>query len=152
MKHLGMVALAFSLAAACRSSSGIVSQAVEGGPGQPIVVDIVGAESSRFADREGSREYELHIEVSNVSDLPQTVTRISVRSDGSGAFEVLSTSQTPNEMIDPGQEHEFVMQVSGRLARPFNMTEQHVVLLRVVIVLANGDQYFYTFEGPVREV
>src|SRR6476620_1603000 len=153
MKQLGMVALVVSLLVACGSSSaGLVSQVVEGGPGQPITVDITGAENQTFPDREGWRQYELHVEVSNLSDVPQTVTRISITSEGSGAFQVQSASQKFNEMIDPGRDHEFPLFVTGRLAHPFGITERRVVLLRVIVALANGDQYYYTFEGPVREM
>jgi hypothetical protein len=142
---------AVAFVTACATSSGLDSQVIEGGPGQPIVVDIVGADSGMLTDREGSRLYELQVEVSNDSDVPLTVTRIVVMTDGSGAFQVQAASQNENEMIDPGKDHIFVLKVTGRLVRAFAPNEAHVVRLRCIVALSNGDSYFYTFEGPVRE-
>ena len=91
-----LVALAVAFVTAC-GSSGIVSQAIEGGPGQEIVVEIAGVDAGMLMDREGSRDYE-------------------------------------------------VQQV-----RAFQRDEAHVVDLRCTVALANGDSYFYTFEGPVKD-
>ncbi|MGZ8853534.1 MAG: hypothetical protein ACXW2X_09060 [Thermoanaerobaculia bacterium] len=135
----------------CGSSSGLISQSVEGGPGQPISVSILGAESNQLADRDGARQYILQVEVSNNSDVPETVTRISISDSGASAFQIQPASQTFNEMIDPGKEHQFDIRVYGKLVRTFRLNEPKVVLLRTVVNLANGDSYFYTFEGPVRD-
>lgn len=140
------------LIASCGSSSGLISQSVEGGPGQPISVSIVGAESDQLGDREGTRQYVLQVEVSNNSDVPETVTRISISDSSDSAFQIQPASQTFNEMIDPGKEHQFDLRVYGKLARNFRANEPKVVLLRTVVNLANGDSYFYTFEGPVRDL
>ena len=142
---------AVAFVTACSSSSGIVSQAIEGGPGQEIVVGIAGVETGVLPDREGSREYEVQVEVSNDSNLPQTVTRITIRTEGSGAFQLQPSSQAFNEMIDPGKDHLFTVRATGRLVRAFRANESHVVDVRCIVTLANGDSYFYTFEGPVRD-
>ncbi len=144
-------AFAVAFVTACSSSSGIVSQAIEGGPGQEIVVSIAGVETGALSDREGSHEYEVQIEVSNDSNLPQTVTRITIKTEGNGAFQLQPSSQSFNEMIDPGKDYVFTVRARGRLVRAFGATEQHVVDVRCIVTLANGDSYFYTFEGPVRE-
>lgn len=140
------------LIAGCGSSSGLISQSVEGGPGQPISVSILGAESDQLGDRDGTRQYILQVEVSNNSDVPVTVTRISISATGASAFQIQPASQTFNEMIDPGKEHQFDIRVYGKLVRNFRLNEPKVVLLRTVVNLANGDSYFYTFEGPVRDI
>ncbi|HEY3052075.1 MAG TPA: hypothetical protein VGK04_01665 [Thermoanaerobaculia bacterium] len=127
-----------------------MSQAVEGGPGQPISVAI-GATTGVSTDREGTREYVLQVEVSNNSDVPVTVTRISVMTAGNGAFQVQPASRTFNEMIDPGKDHQFDIGVPGRLVRAYRKGEAQVVDLRVIVDLSNGDSYFYTFEVPVRD-
>jgi hypothetical protein len=147
------VAVAFAVAfvTACSSSTGIVSQEIEGGPGQEITVSIAGVETGVFADREGSRQFEVQVEVSNDSNLPQTVTRITIKTDGGGAFQLQSSSQTFNEMIDPGKDHLFTVRATGRLTRPFAREEARVVDVRCIVALANGDSYFYTFEGPVHD-
>ncbi len=146
-----LAALAVAFVTACSSSSGLVSQAIEGGPGQPIVVDIAGVESPSLTDREGSRDFQVQVEVSNDSDGPLTVIRISIRPEGSGAFQVQPASQKFNEMIDPGKDHLFPVRVTGRLVRSWRNDESHAITLRCMIELSNGDSYFYSFEGPVRE-
>jgi hypothetical protein len=140
------------LIAGCGSSSGLISQAVEGGPGQPISVSIIGAESEQLADHEGMRQYILQVEVSNDSDVPVTVTRISIGDNGVSAFAVRQVTYAFNEMIDPGKDHQFDIRVYGKLIRNFRLEEPKAVLLRTVVSLTNGDSYFYTFEGPVRDI
>lgn len=140
------------LIAGCGSSSGLISQSVEGGPGQPISVSILGAESDQLGDRDGTRQYILQVEVSNNSDVPVTVTRISISDNGASAFQIQPASQTFNEMIDSGKEHQFDIRVYGKRVRNFRPNEPKAVLLRTVVSLANGDSYFYTFEGPVRDI
>lgn len=152
MRNIMLVKVAFAVTfvTACSSSSGLVSQAIEGGPGQEIAVSIAGVETGNLPDREGSRQYEVQIEVSNDSNLPQTVTRITIRTD-SGAFQLQPSSQAFNEMIDPGKDHLFTVRATGGLVRAFHAEEPRVVNIRCVVALANGDSYFYTFEGPVRD-
>ncbi len=146
-----LAALAVAFVTACSSSSGLVSQSIEGGPGQPIVVDISGVDNPMLTDREGSRDYEIQVEVSNDSDVPLTVTRITVKTEGSGAFQVQPSSQKFNEMIDPGKDHVFPVRAMGRLVRHWRADEARTITLRCIVELSNGDSYFYTFEGPVRE-
>ena len=143
--------LAAVLVLSACSSSGIVSQEIEGGPGQAITVGIANVEVNELStDRQGVREYDIEVEVRNNSDLPETVTRITIKSDGSGPFQVQPSSQTFNEIIDPGKDHLFKVRVRGQLVRDFQFEERKVVELRCIVSLANGDSYYYTFEGPVR--
>jgi hypothetical protein len=93
----------------------------------------------------------VQIEVSNDSNLPQTVTRITIKSDGIGAFQLQPSSQPFNEMIDPVKDHLFTVRATGRLVRAFAREEPRVVDVRCIVALANGDSYFYTFEGPVHD-
>jgi hypothetical protein len=148
------VAAAFLAAvmASCASSSSPPDMDIEGGPGQDITVSIAGVENSpMLSDREGSRSYVLGIEVFNNSDLPVTVTRIAITSEmSSSAFQIQSRSASFNELIEPGQEHVFEVRLDGRLVREFRPDESRVVAFRVLVRLANGQQYFYSFEGPVR--
>lgn len=126
--------------------------AVEGGPGQDISVGIAGVEESMMPiDREGTRAYKVQIEVSNNSNHPVTVTAISVgpASGMSGPFAISRSSSTFNEMIDPGEDHVFDVRLEARLVRPFRQDESRSVEFRVMVSLANGESYFYTFEGPV---
>ncbi|HEV8658386.1 MAG TPA: hypothetical protein VGS96_07130, partial [Thermoanaerobaculia bacterium] len=102
------------------ASSGLVSQTIEGGPGQAISVDIAAVDNAlTIEDRDHSRQYTVQVEVSNISDVPLTVSQITIRTAGSGAFQVLPTVQRFNEMIDPGKDHLFDVVVRGRFARAF---------------------------------
>jgi hypothetical protein len=140
------------LSTSCASSSGLVSQTIEGGPGQPITVDINAVDNSvAVEDRDGSRQYAVEIEVGNDSGALVTVTQITIRPDGTGAFQVSPASQKFNELIDPGKDHVFEMKVWGRRVREWRFEEAHTVILRVMVSLSNGDTYSYTFEGPVHD-
>ncbi|HEV8661306.1 MAG TPA: hypothetical protein VGS96_22095, partial [Thermoanaerobaculia bacterium] len=77
--------------------------------------------------------------------------QITIRTAGSGAFQVLPTVQRFNEMIDPGKDHLFDVVVRGRFARAFQPAEPRTVILNCIVTLTNGDSYAYNFEGPVRE-
>lgn len=145
------VVLAVAFVTTCSSSSGLNSQVIEGGPGQPIVVSIAGVDTGIVVDREGARQYDVQVEVSNDAEVPLTVTRISIVPVFNGAFQIQSASQTFNEMIDPGKDHLFEMRVTGRQVRPFGRNEANVVQFGCIVTLSNGDAYHYTFEGPVRE-
>ena len=137
----------------CASSSGLVSQTIEGGPGQPISVDIAAVDNAvTIEDPDHSRQYTVQVEVSNISDVPLTVGQIAIRTGGSGAFQVSPTVQRFNEMIDPGKDHLFDMIVRGRFARALSPGEPRTVILNCIVTLTNGDSYAYNFEGPVREV
>jgi hypothetical protein len=140
------------LSTSCGSSSGLVSQTIEGGPGQPITVDINAVDNSvSLEDRDGSRQYAVEIEVGNDSGALVTVTQISIRPDGPGAFQVSPSFQKFNELIDPGKDHVFEMKVWGRKAREWRLDEPRTVTLQVMVTLSNGDTYSYTFEGPVHD-
>src|SRR6266540_38889 len=79
------------LLTACASSSSLVSQTIEGGPGQPISVDIAAVDNAvTIEDPDHSRQYTLQVEVSNISNVPLTVSHIAIQS-GSGAFQVSPT-------------------------------------------------------------
>jgi hypothetical protein len=140
------------LVLACGSSSGLQKNFIEGGPGQPITVNISGVDNSvELRDPDNSRRYDVQVEVGNSSDALVTVTQISIRTDGSGAFQVYPAVHAFNELIDPGKDHLFDVVVRGRFARPFAPDEAHTVVLRVIVTLSDGDAYAYSFEGPVRE-
>ncbi|HSP15133.1 MAG TPA: hypothetical protein VLV78_10305 [Thermoanaerobaculia bacterium] len=148
MRWLALLLLSWS----CSSSSDLVSRTVEGGPGQPITVDIASVDNSvEVPDPDGSRQYTLQVEVGNSTDTLLTVTRISVRTDGGGAFQVYPTVQKFNELLDPGKDHLFEIKTRGRFARQFRPDESRTVVLLVIVELSNGDSYSYTFEGPVKQ-
>jgi len=136
----------------CSSTPGLETNTYPGGPGQPISVGIAAVDNGvMLPDPDQSRQYTVQVEVSNISDLPLTVSQISIRTDGSGAFQVYPSVNRFNEMIDPGKDHLFDVKLRGRFARAFGPNEARTVILLCVVSLTNGDSYAYTFEGPVRE-
>ena len=146
-----VIATALMLVAGCSNNMGIVSDAIEGGPGQDISVAVAGLESSELGRFRGPRDYVMQVEVSNNSDHPVTVTGINIRPTSMGqAFRLENASATFNEMIDPGEEHLFDVRLQGTRDREFQPDERRVVAFRVTVSLASGEVYFYTFEGPVR--
>ena len=146
-----MIVVMVLMLGGCANNMGIVSDAIEGGPGQDISVGVVGLESSELGRFRGTRDYVMQVEVSNNSDHPVTVTGITIRPTSMGqAFRLDNASATFNEMIDPGDEHLFDVRLQGTLERDFQPHERRTVAFRVTVSLANGQVYFYTFEGPVR--
>lgn len=144
---------ALLLMTACASSDGLVKNEIMGGPGQDIAVGIVDVDSPLGTiDREGTQQYTVHLEVTNMTDVPLTVEKVAITpSQSGGAFQVQGTTRRVNEMIDPGKEHVFQIPLNGRQVRAFQPEERRVVEFVVIVTLTNGDSYFYTFEGPVRE-
>jgi hypothetical protein len=138
----------------CASSDGLVRNEIMGGPGQDIAVGIVDVDTSLdIIDREGSRQYTVQLEVTNMTDVPLTVDRIVIKaSQTDSPFRVQGTSRRFNEMVDPGKDRVFPLALSGRLVREFQRDERRVFEFDVIVELTNGDSYFYTFEGPVRDL
>jgi len=141
------------LLVAC-SSGGVVQNYITGGPGQDIAVGIVDVEMELAPiDSEGTQQYTVHIEVTNMADVPLTVEQIRMSpSDSVGAFRIESSVRSFNDMIDPGKEQVFQMPLRGRIIRQFHDNERRVVEFKVIVSLTNGDTYEYFFEGPVREL
>ena len=147
----GVIVVALLMLAGCSNNMGIVSNAIEGGPGQDISVAVAGLESSDFGRFRGPRDYVMQVEVSNNSDHAVTVTSINIRPTSSDqAFRLENANATFNEMIDPGHDHLFDVRLHGMLERDFRPHEKRIVSFRVTVSLANGEMYFYTFEGPIR--
>jgi hypothetical protein len=135
----------------CASDPALGRDMIEGGPGQPISVAIGGVASEMMPTPEGAIQQTVQIEVSNNSDGPITVTSIKLYRDPSstGAFQLEPTSRSFNELIDPNKDHLFDVPTRGRLVRPWRNDESRTVTFRVAVVLASGETYLYTFEGPV---
>ena len=144
---------ALLLLTACASSGiGVAPGVIEGGPGQEIEVSINSVDNSVLTpDADGSRKYTVEVEVSNSENYAITVTQISIRTSGGGAFQVYPTSSKVNEMIDPLKDHLFEIVLRGRKVRNFAPSEARTVTLSVLVTLATGETYSYEFEGPVKD-
>lgn len=138
------------LLTACSTSDGLQRNLIEGGPGQAINVYVAGVDNSNILeDNEGSRQYVIQVEVSNNLDVPVTVERITVRPGSRRAFQLATTSQRFNEMIDPGGEHMFNVNARGSFVRPLSPQESRRMEFECIVSLTNGDSFIYLFEGPV---
>src|SRR5688500_8547378 len=133
MKSMIPCALVLWLAG-CSSMDG-PDNAIEGGPGQDIGVAIAGLDSSEIPlGLKGARNYMLQVEVSNNSDHPVTVSRITIRPSAMGqAFRLEDASAGFNEMIDPGKDHIFDVRLEGVLTRDFHPHESRTVAFRVTV-------------------
>ena len=121
------------------------------GPGAAITVEVVDVENpSNPGDTPDARIYVIHVEVSNNSNRVQSVRQIVVdQVPGTYALEIDRTVRTFDEMIDPGKDHEFPITVQGRPSRSVRGQNSSRVGFRVAVTLANGEFYYYTFEGPI---
>ncbi|HUP48855.1 MAG TPA: hypothetical protein VNA04_08695 [Thermoanaerobaculia bacterium] len=139
------------LLAGCSSGMDRLSH-IEGGPGQDISIAIVEVEHSPVVTSlVGGRLYMIRFEVSNNSNLPVTVKRLSIVPSGYGTpFEVETSSRPFNEMIDPGGEHVFDLRVEARQVRNFRPEDRRSVQFRLQVTLASELTYYYMFEVPVR--
>lgn len=121
------------------------------GPGAAITVEVVDVENpSNPGDTPDARFYVIHVEVSNNSDRVQSVRQIVVdQVSGNYAIQIERAVKTFDEMIDPGKDHDFPITVQGRPKGLVRGQNNGVMGFRVAVTLANGEFYYYTFEGPV---
>ena len=138
--------------AGCSSGVPLNSPTIEGGPGEPITVEVVGVDNASMpVDAQGSRNYVIHVEVSNNSRQPETVRQITVDQTAGDYALVLDRAVGQfDETIDPGKDHEFTVTVTGRAASSVRAQASNRIGFRVIVTLANRDSYGYAFEGPVR--
>jgi len=143
---------ALLILAGCASGVQTDSRMLEGGPGAAITVEVADVENpSMPVDEQGTRDYVIHIEVSNNSDIVQTVRQITVdQLPGDYALQLDRASRALDEMIDSGKDHEFAVRVQGRPPRSVRAQNTNRIGFRVTVTLSNGDSYYYAFEGPVR--
>jgi hypothetical protein len=143
---------------ACSSSSSFEKQTIEGGPGQPILVELASATMPmasvgtmlQFSDQQAIFQFE----ISNDSDRDVTVTSISMQQVGSGgsALQVDSASLRPNQTIAPGKDWTAEIRTRGRQVHPLRRNEAPVIIIHVAVGLDNGDTYVYSFEVPMEGV
>jgi hypothetical protein len=137
----------------CASTS-LPVDAIEGGPGQDISVFLAGVDETDMPiDMSGTHGYNVQVEVSNNSNRPVTVTRIVVTPPSlPQAFQIGNYSRGFNEMIDPGQDVTFDLLLQGRVVRDLQSHESRRFEFRLIVTLATGESYFYSFEAPFRDV
>jgi hypothetical protein len=154
LRRLPVVVLVLAVAG-CASSTAPDKRSIEGGPGQLIEVSLVnfvqevGASAPTNNSIPSNVPVTLQIEVANNSDLPETVTTISIAPVGDTPIAIDARGLTFNEMIDPGKDHTFDIRTDVLRKASKTRTHQRELAVRVHVTLANGDTYHYTFGIPI---
>lgn len=145
------LAVVFFLAA-CSSTPGIEKRTIEGGPGDPIEVSLVGASQPMMMFARGAelpQQVNFQFEVSNNSDGPLTVQRIQVYQHGSAPIQLESAQGGFDTTIDPGHDQTFTVNATARQLRPARQGDEASIIIRADVALTNGDSYVYTFSVPI---
>ena len=138
--------------AACSSSNGIDKRTFEGGPGQPIEVDLVGSSQPMMMftnGREIPQQISFQFLVSNNSDATVTVKRIQVYQHGSAPIQLESAQGGFDTSIEPGHDHPFTINGTAKQLRPARQGDEASIIIRADVALTNGDSYVYTFSIPI---
>jgi len=153
----GLAVLPFLFAAllGCSSSgAGMIQDTIEGGPGQPIEVQIStkpGASRPVF-DSFGQPSSNLFlVEVSNNSDADVVVDQISIIQPDSpnAAYQMNPVTRRFKELIEPAKDHTFELPTDGRQVRILERNEPSRIVVRVMVGLQSGERYVYDFEVPL---
>ena len=134
----------------CASSSPLIEKTyVRGAPGQPIVIAIGATENPLLLPDSGrSRNFDLIVEITNVSDFLLTIDRIHVANGArSSRFDIRSMKIEPNQPIEPGAEAEFIL--SARIDNHGRGSANRLAV-RTAVTLSNGTTYAHEFEIPGR--
>lgn len=150
MRKLSMAVVLFL--AACSSTPGIEKRTIEGGPGDPIEVSLVGASQPMMMFARGqemAQQINFQFEVSNNSDGPLTVQRIQVYQHGSAPIQLESAQGGFDTTIEPGHDATFTVNGTARQTRPARQGDEASIIIRADVALTNGDSYVYTFSVPI---
>ena len=148
MKRASLILLVLT---ACSSGGGLQSEVRQlGEPGAAIMVDISRA-YGRFSNMEGP--VEMMLEIENMADYDVTVDRVQIENDReSSPYVIQSKTRTLNELISEGESIDVDMGTWGRQTRKLRYDEESRIILRVSIVLTNGDKYAGSYIVPVQVV
>jgi hypothetical protein len=138
-------------ATACSTSGGFERQTIEGGPGQPIMVELVGASMPLGSSNNLSvdQPVSIQLEISNDSDRDVTVTSITVQQHSAGSIQIYSANIKPNDTIAPAKDKSEEIRTSGRQLRPLQRGESAEIVIRVTVEIDHSDTYVYYFEVPL---
>jgi len=149
-KHLTM-ALALFLAA-CSSTPGIEKRTFEGGPGQPIDVQLVGSSEPMmmyFRGNEMPQQVSFQFLVSNNSSETVTVLRIQVYQYGAAPIQLESAQHGYDAEIEPGHDQTFTVNANAKQLRQARQGDVPELVIKADVALTNGDSYVYTFSIPI---
>jgi hypothetical protein len=139
--------------AACSSTPGLDKRTFEGGPGQPIQVDLVGSSQPMMMYARGGRDLPQQVSfqflVSNNSDELVTVKRIQVYQHGTAPIQLESAQGGFDTDIAPGHDHPFTINANAKQLRQAAKDDVPQMIIRADVALTNGDSYVYTFSIPI---
>lgn len=151
MKKRLTIALALFLAA-CSSTPGIEKRTIDGGPGAPIQVDLVGSSEPLmmyFRGNEIPQYVSFQFLVSNNSNETVTVQRIQVYQHGAAPIQLESAQHGFDTEIAPGHDQTFTVNANARQLRQARQGDVPELVIRADVALTNGDSYVYTFSVPI---
>jgi len=146
------IALVLFLAACSSSTPGIDKRTFEGGPGQPIQVDLVGSSEPMMMFSRGHdlpQQVSFQFLVSNNSDETVTVKRIQVYQHGTAPIQLESAQGGFDTEIAPGHDHPFTINANATQLRQARQGDVPEMIIRADVALTNGDSYVYTFSIPI---
>jgi hypothetical protein len=150
MRKIALLLVVFFVA--CSSTPGIEKRTFEGGPGQPIEVELVGASQPMLMsprDTDTPQQINFQFLVSNNSDEILTVKRIQVYQHGSAPIQLESGQGGFDTSIDPGHDSTFTVYATAKQLRPARQGDAPEITIRVDVALTNGDSYVYDFAVPI---
>jgi len=151
MKRL-TIALALFLAACSSGMPGIEKRTINGGPGVPIQVELVGSSEPMMMFMRGNeppQQVSFQFLVSNNSDETVTVQRIQVYQHGTAPIQLESAQHGYDTEIEPGHDQTFTVNANARQLRQARQGDVPELVIRADVSLTNGDSYVYTFSVPI---
>jgi len=152
MKKRLTIALALFLAACSSGMPGVDKRTIEGGPGAPIQVDLVGSSQPMmmyFRGNEMPQQVSFQFLVSNNSDESVIVQRIQVYQHGAAPIQLESAQHGYDTEIAPGHDQTFTVNANARQLRQARQGDVPELVIRADVSLTNGDSYVYTFSVPI---
>jgi hypothetical protein len=150
MRRLTIV-VAVLLAACSSGLPKVEKRTFEGGPGQPIELQLVGSQRPIMFARGSELPQQISFQflVANNSDEILTVKRIMVYQHGAAPIQLEFGQAGFDTAIDPGHDHTFTVNATAKQMRPARQGDEASVVIRADVALTNGDSYVYTFEVPI---
>jgi hypothetical protein len=152
MKKRLTIVLALFLAACSSNNLGIEKRTIEGAPGQPISVDLVGSSEPMMMfvrGRDIPQQVSFQFLVSNNSNDSLTVKRIQVYQHGTAPIQLESAQRGYDAEIAPGHDQTFTVNANATQLRQANRGDVPPMVIRAEVALTNGDSYVYTFAIPI---
>jgi len=131
---------------------GIEKRTINGGPGVPIQVELVGSSEPMMMFMRGNeppQQVSFQFLVSNNSDETVTVQRIQVYQHGTAPIQLESAQHGYDTEIEPGHDQTFTVNANARQLRQARQGDVPELVIRADVSLTNGDSYVYTFSVPI---